>query len=279
MREPARRRRQRSGSRDGDGSTIGKVLAGMIVGLVVIATIGIFVFMHEEKSDRASIDSETFCPKAGPAAIHVVLIDRTDGLGPIQAEALRRRITMWSEGVPKHGLFEIYEVTAQGVLTEPAVAVCNPGDGSDVSALTGNPAMARKRYREKFERPVRDMLASMRGDTEADKSPIFEAVQAIAVTNFGPDSSAGERKLIIVSDFLQYVPEFSLYRGVPDFESFRQSGYGVSRMADLSGVEVELHLMHRKGERHRQKEDLVEFWIRWLEEQGAIVEKYSPLPG
>lgn len=281
MSRPARRRpRSRSSRYDSeDGSVAGRLVAGVIVAAILVVVALLFFFMRQQADEKAAIDPETFCPKAGPSSTHAVLIDRTDGLGPIQAEALRRRIVMWSEAVPKHGLFEIYEVTAEGIPASPVVAICNPGDGSDLSELTGNPRLARERYREKFEIPVRNMLTGMRGDTEADRSPIFEAVQAIAVTNFGPDSSAADRKLIIVSDFLQYVPEFSLYRGLPDYEAFRQSAYGVSRMADLSGVAVELHLMHRKGERQRQTEELVEFWIRWLEEQGAVIDRYSPLPG
>lgn len=279
-RSQRRRPRSRSSKYDGeDGGFVSKLVAGIVVVAVLLVLGGILLLSREQKAEQAGLDTETFCPKEGPAAIHAVLIDRTDGLGPIQAEALHRRIVMWARQVPKQGLFEIYEVSAEGVLLKPVVALCNPGDGSDLSMLTANPEMAKKRYKEKFEKPVRDMLAAMRTDTEADRSPIFEAVQSIAVTNFGPDTSARDRKLIIVSDFLQYVPEFSLYRGIPDYEIFRRSAYGVSSMADLSGVEVELHLLHRKSERSRQSEDLVEFWIRWLEDQGAIIGRYSPLPG
>jgi hypothetical protein len=187
-------------------------------------------------------------------------------------------MVMWSKSVPKHGANKIYEVSGGGLL-EPIVSVCNPGDGSDLSQIDANPKMWQKRYREKFQRPIDDMIDGMRFDTKADQSPIFEAIQAIAVENFGPDSTAAEHKLIVVTDLLQYVPKFNLYRGVPDIVAFRKTAYGMSVSSNLSDVVVEVDLLHRMSEEGRQTDALGAFWLQWFRSQGALIEKFTQIPG
>lgn len=272
-RRPMRRRGRTAGV---PIATVGAIVA--ICAVAAIFTV-ILYYSFAASRDRASINPETLCPKAGPGAIHVVLIDRTDSLNPIQGEALRRRIAMWAQEVPKRGAFKVYEVGSAGVLPQPVVSVCNPGDGEDLSELTANKRMARKLYQERYEEPIEKMLAAMEVDSQATQSPIFEAVQAVAVMNFGPDSSAEDRRLILASDLLQHTSDFSLYRGVPEYSQFRQTAYGVSSLADLAGVGVEIHLLHRRTERHRQTDDLGRFWIDWFKDQGALFERFSPIPG
>jgi hypothetical protein len=276
--------RRRSSRRRGGSETLAlKVIAVAIVVVVVAGLGGVFWFVQGRAAQLAALDPQTLCPKSGPTAQFIVLIDRTDALTEIQGEALRRQITAWAAAIPKHGSFKVYEVghagSAGGALLQPVVAVCNPGDGSDQSAIDSNPKMWRARYEEKFQAPIAAMLERMRLDAEAKTSPILEGVQAIAVKDFGPDAPPGPKTLIIVSDLLQNQTGFSLYQGVPALDAFWATPYAASLRSNLTGIHAEIHLLHRLKAAAKQTDALGKFWIDWLQRQGAEVDAFRSVPG
>jgi hypothetical protein len=260
-----------------------KVLAVAIVLLVLAGLGGVFLFVNQRAAALASLDSDTLCPKAGPVSQFDVLVDRTDPLTEIQGEALKRQILAWADAVPKHGAFKVYEVghaaTDGGALLQPVVAVCNPGDGSDQSSLDSNPAMWRQRYQEKFTAPIQDMLERMRLDEEQNQSPIMEGVQAIAVKDFGPDAPKGPKSLMVVSDLLQNENGLSLYKAVPGIDTFWPTPYAASLRVNLTGVHIEVYMLHRLKAAAKQTDALGKFWIDWLERQGAEVDAFKSVPG
>jgi hypothetical protein len=272
-------RRRFSRRRRGSESLALKAAAIAIVVVVLVGLGVIFWFVQGRAAQLASLDPETLCPKTGPTSQFAVLIDRTDALTEIQGEALRRQITAWAAAIPKHGSFKVYEVGYGGALLQPVVAVCNPGDGSDQSAIDSNPKMWRARYEEKFQAPISAMLERMRLDEEAKVSPIFEGVQAIAVKDFGPDAPQGPKTLIIVSDLLQNQQGFSLYQGVPAADAFWATPYAASVRSNLTGIHTEIQLLHRIKAAAKQTDALGKFWIDWLERQGAQVDAFKSVPG
>jgi len=272
-------RRRFSRRRRGSETLALKVIAVAIVVIVLVGLGGIFWFVQGRAAQLAALDPETLCPKSGPTSQFAVLIDRTDALTEIQGEALRRQITAWAAAIPKHGSFKVYEVGYGGALLQPVVAVCNPGDGSDQSAIDSNPKMWRARYEEKFQAPVAAMLERMRLDDEAKTSPILEGVQAIAVKDFGPDAPQGPKTLVIVSDLLQNRQGFSLYQSVPTLDVFWTTPYGASVRSNLSGIHAEIFLLRRAKAATKQTDALGKFWIDWLERQGAQVDAFKSVPG
>ena len=155
----------------------------------------------------------------------------------------------------------------------------NPGDGSDASQWDANPAFLRKRYQEKFLGPVTAMLAGMRGDAEQPNSPIMEAIQAIAVRDFGETGPSGDNALVVVSDLLEHTGHLDLYRGVPNAQVFAKSAEGRSLHADLNGVGVSVYLINRVKDAKFQTDALGTFWIQWLTQQGGDVGAFKQLPG
>lgn len=272
-------RRRFSRSRRGSETLALKVIAIVIVVVVLFGLGGIFWYVQGRAAQLASLDPETLCPKSGPTSQFAVLIDRTDALNEIQGEALRRQITAWASAIPKHGSFKVYEVGYGGALLQPVVAVCNPGDGSDQSAIDSNPKMWRARYEEKFQAPISAMLERMRLDEEAKTSPILEGVQAIVVKDFGPDAPQGPKTLVIVSDLLQNQQGFSLYQGVPALDAFWATPYAASIRSNLTGIHAEVYLLHRMKAAAKQTDALGKFWIDWLERQGAQVDAFKSVPG
>jgi hypothetical protein len=272
---------RRGASRRGGGSeTLAlKAIAIVIVVVVLLGLGGVFWYVQGRAAQLAALDPETLCPKSGPTSQFAVLVDRTDALTEIQGEALRRQITAWAAAIPKHGSFKVYEVGYGGALLQPVVAVCNPGDGSDQSAIDSNPKMWRARYEEKFQAPISAMLERMRLDEEAKTSPILEGVQAIAVKDFGPDAPQGPKTLVIVSDLLQNQQGFSLYQGVPALDAFWATPYAASVRSNLAGIHAEVYLLHRMKAAAKQTDALGKFWIDWLERQGAQVDAFRSVPG
>ena len=272
--------RRKFSRRRGSQETLAlKVIAIAIVAVVLVGLGGIFWFVQGRAAQLALLDPETLCPKSGPTSQFAVLIDRTDALTEIQGEAMRRQITAWATAIPKHGSFKVYEVGYGGALLQPVVAVCNPGDGSDQSAIDSNPKMWRARYEEKFQAPISAMLERMRLDDEAKKSPILEGVQAIAVKDFGPDAPQGPKTLVIVSDLLQNQAGFSLYQTVPQLDAFWATPYAAGVRSNLTGIHAEIFLLHRMKAAAKQTDALGKFWIDWLERQGARVDAFKSVPG
>jgi len=268
--------KRRRGGRESLGL---KVAASVIVVLVMAALGGVFWFVQGRAAQLAALDPETLCPKSGPTSQFAVLIDRTDALTEIQGEALKRQIIAWANAIPKHGGFKVYEVGHGGALLQPVVSVCNPGDGSDQSAIDSNPKMWRARYEEKFTGPIGAMLERMQLDEAAKQSPILEGVQAIAVKDFGPDAPTGPKTLMVVSDLLQNQQGFSLYQGVPKLDAFWATPYAASLRTNLAGVHAEIYLLHRLKAAAKQSDALGKFWIDWLERQGATVDAFRSVPG
>ncbi len=271
--------------RGGGQETLTLKLIAIAIVIVVLAGLGgVFWFVQGRAAQLATLDPETLCPKTGPTSQFAVLIDRTDALTEIQGEALRRQITAWAAAIPKHGSFKVYEVghsgtSGSGALLQPVVAVCNPGDGSDQSAIDSNPKMWRARYEEKFQTPISAMLERMRLDEEAKTSPILEGVQAIAVKDFGPDAPQGPKTLVVVSDLLQNQQGFSLYQAVPALDAFWATPYGASLRSNLNGIHAEIYLLRRMKVAAKQTDALGKFWIDWLERQGAQVDAFRSVPG
>jgi hypothetical protein len=276
--------RRRFSRRRGSQETLALKLIAIVIVVIVLAGLGsVFWFVQGRAAQLAALEPETLCPKSGPTSQFAVLIDRTDALTEIQGEALRRQITAWAAAIPKHGSFKVYEVghsgTVGGALLQPVVAVCNPGDGTDQSAIDSNPKMWRARYEEKFQTPISAMLERMRLDEEAKTSPILEGVQAIAVKDFGPDAPQGPKTLMIVSDLLQNQSGFSLYQGVPQLDAFWVTAYASSVRSNLTGIHTEIYLLHRLKAATKQTDALGKFWIDWLERQGAQVDAFKGVPG
>jgi hypothetical protein len=279
----ARRRRfstGRSRFRRRGGETLPLKLLAVSIVLAVLAGLGgLFLFVNQRAAALASLDPDSLCPKAGPVSRLDVLVDRTDALTEIQGEALKRQILAWANAVPKHGAFAVYEVGHGGALLQPVVSVCNPGDGSDQSSLDSNPEMWRQRYQQKFTAPIQEMLDRMRLDEEQKLSPIMEGVQAIAVKDFGPDAPKGPKTLMVVSDLLQNEGGLSLYKAVPAIDAFWATPYAGSLRVNLTGVHVEVYMLHRLKAAAKQTDSLGKFWIDWLERQGAEVDAFKSVPG
>lgn len=252
---------------------------GLLLGAVaiLIAIGGVFLSVS---LGRVELDEETLCPKAAPSTRQTaVLLDVTDPLNEVQRAFVERWFEDLRARLALHDELSLYALRNPGeARLEPEIRLCNPGSGTDASWLWQNPERIQRRWSEDFHDPLSKLFQEALSAPPAPRSPIMEQIQAASVTAF--DARAAERQLVIVSDMLQHSSTLSLYRGGLDFERFQRSaGYERARCR-LPGVKVRILYVQRESSPFRSRpRPHVEFWQRYFEDCGAILEEVEKVPG
>jgi hypothetical protein len=270
----SRRRHRRGGRSNAVKTWVVAVLASAILGTFAVA--GGYLYFSKRPIDRV-----TGCPTDRYDSVTAVLVDLTDPVSPTQAAAIKNTLLKIRNDVPKYGRLEIYplESTAKGVI-QPLFAGCSPGSGRDVdSRIYGNPELADRLWRKQFADKVDGVLSSLLNMPEAETSPIFEAIQSVAVTAFGTPiaESAREKTLVVVSDMIQHTAELSLYRGAPPFERFKTTQYYLRVKPFLKGANVDVDLIVRETRREVQKPPLYKFWVDFIAASGGYLRDWKPM--
>ena len=255
------------------------VLAIGAAAAVLVALVGVAVAAYVlSRASSVATDAATLCPvDEPPAEVVAVVLDMSDRLNEIQLLAVRNHLQrlLYSE-LPRFAYVETYAVQDRaGVVAEPLIGLCNPGRGDDLNRIYQNPELARRRWEQDFADVLSAKLDALLAAPDSASSPIFEAIQAVAVRSFGKPSFDGvSKRLVVVSDLLQNVPGEgsggSHYRGVPAFAEFRASPYFSAVRADLDGVRVQLYYMNRSDQK-TQGADHIRFWEDYFAAQGATV--------
>jgi hypothetical protein len=232
------------------------------------------------RQEHVDVVAVTNCPVDGPRSYTALLIDRTDTLSPQQQLDVRARIDQIVASVPQHGALAVYSISGDDDPLEPRALFCNPGRADDVSPWTGNPTTAERRWEQVFDVPVQQVFDELLTTGKATSSPILEAIQAVSITFF---ASAGSqllpKRLYIVSDMLQHVPEFSQYRKHMQYQSLRSSNYYRRIKTALRYVDVEILYVRRDGAEAQQGAEHVKFWQEYFADQGATVTRVIAVQG
>jgi len=275
---------RRPNRRDKQASQVRKAIAVLAFVCVVVAGIG-YAYFAASKNIRPT-DSLTFCPTddKGPNSVTAILIDRTDPFNLTQQTAIRDRLNDVKDHMSRYDMVEIYSVEpTQTKLLKPEFSMCSPGRGEDASDWTSNRHLIEERWKNMFDAPLQNLFNSILSTETAQISPIMESIQSIAVTRLGSRKLASEkipRRLIIVSDLIQYVKDYSqYYRNPRSFDQFRDTPYYQSVRADLSDINVEIWYVRRQKTLVFQGEKHVDFWRDYLSDQGASVDKVWYVPG
>lgn len=244
-------------------------LVGFILLAIAFLASGAGVYFYATHRPVA-YDPETGCPVGGAISLTVVLIDESDPIAPRQQAFLKNHLEAIKESTPRHGAIEVF---ALGVdrekLLESVIKVCNPGSEADIDPLVESPKRAQKAWRS-FQDRLQEVFDHMLAPDRTDWSPIFESVQSVAISSLNhPDWRDKPRRLVIVSDLLQYTPEFSHYHGPGDFAAFRQSAYYRKVRTNLAGVKVTVFYLPRQTVNRVQGPRHLDFWKEYFLDQGA----------
>ena len=260
-RRQATRQRRKAKRKNTLGAVIGTVAALILVGLLLRGQRPQPVF------DAAN------CPEDGNYAAQIaILVDPSDSLTNVQRGSGAPRLLEAIENTaPTMTEIRVYTVGQAGRgNTRSVFRVCKPVHPDEVSSFTGNPERAETRYDEGFLAPLEQALTVL-FDEEGDSiSPIVEGIQVAAVSAFQPRGADIPRQLLVVSDMMQNSTSLSFYRNPVDFGPLSRSpDYGTLRV-DLTGVEVSVYLLARRGEAGRvQGGPLRDFWEDYFLDQGA----------
>jgi hypothetical protein len=215
------------------------------------------------------LDAETHCPVQGPSAITAILFDRTDPINDKQKLFLQNKLDLLRTSTRKFEEVDTYALENQGsdVIT-PLQRVCDPGNGEDLDPVTGNPAIARERWEKQFDTPLRLMMEKMREGGGAKTSAIFEAVQSVSLQSFQrPNVAEAPKKLVLVSDLLQFTKTMNLYKGALNYQVFRNTNEALRLRTNLDGVAIEIFFIRRTTQERIPA--LINFWTDWFIDQGG----------
>ncbi|MFT4013648.1 MAG: hypothetical protein QM682_09640 [Paracoccus sp. (in: a-proteobacteria)] len=241
------------------------LILGAIAAVAIMA--GLFVLQRRTETEMA-IDADTLCPATGPRAMVAILVDVTDPLAPSQAMKLREYVRREVDRAEVGTEFSLGMVSDDSARLGAQVALCKPHSGGDVTQLTQNVRLVSERYQDRFLKPLGGLFDQMIRASDAKRSPIMEALQALIAGTPGFVTFEGPKRVILVSDLLQHSDAMSFYRG-EDWQSFTASPAAQRLSESLGGAEVELFLIPRPAEYRGDPATIEDFWIRYFDHQGA----------
>jgi hypothetical protein len=254
-----------------------ELILGTIALVLVVAAVLLAVYYA--RSRPADLDKESLCPANGPTGHYVLLVDTTDPLSFTQKEAFKVTLReLVEKRIPEGYLLSVFvlgEDFKDGA--KPIAELCNPGSGQNKSDLTENIRQLNKQYRERFLDPLLKHSEALLAAEPAKFSPIFEMVQLVAINGFRKHDVKGPRRLVIMSDMLHNTPQFSMYKGVPDYSAFASSSYGQKAQLEMRGVDVEIHYLMNSPQLQTKRN--LKFWEDYFDKAGARIVAVRPLEG
>ena len=255
-------------------------LAGGLLIAAVIAAIGSVVYVSVLGPKSPILSKDSLCPLDGPRGVTVVLIDASDDLPEIAKRQVTRLLLDIADSLPAYYQLELRTLDTVIPGGRILFSKCNPGDGADLSELTANPQLARRRWKDGFQTPIETSLKGSLQSARATASPIMGTMQQIAVDRFtGRAADKQPKSLIIVSDMIEHTPDYSQYAGDLTFERFKRSkGYQKFR-TDLQQADVTIHYVQRQTQRSLNTADLIRFWLEWVKDNNGHFDQAVRLQG
>jgi hypothetical protein len=207
-------------------------------------------------------------------AIEVVVIDATERLEAHEAERLAAEIRRRAAAMPAEGKFAIAVLMPNGDGNAHLVfSRCKPDDGAAATGWSDNPRMIREYFSETFGNPLDKILSALPGLGGAKSSPILETFYAVSSLFEG---AAHSKRLLIVSDLLEYSPLFSMYKPFSWQRALRIPK--VSAMKDLwQGVEASVLLRTHNRTRALHSAHHAAFWKTYFNYAGVAAVRFMPL--
>lgn len=275
----ARRAANRRSAR-GDRQHKEKAAAVAKIAIVAAAVLLVAAIYFKVAAAHRTLDKVTLCPTE-PESVTVLLVDVTDPMNVPQRQDFMNQLARLKNSIPRYGKLIVAKVDAtDSSLLAPVIVRCNPGTAADVSETTGDPAAVQRQWEEGFDRPLQKAFEQLTTASGADKSPILESIQSVALTEFqkqGVDTKP--RKLVVASDLLQNTAEISFYRGLPDPTAFISSPQFRRARTDLRGVNVELWMLERSDAASTQPRALADLWDRIITSEGGDVARIYNVSG
>jgi hypothetical protein len=271
-----RQLRERSSAR-GAGAAIG----GIALIFLALAALGALALFYFSVAPKPRLDTASLCPVDGPQGITVVLVDTSDDLPqPAQREVLgmlEDQIT----ALPAYYKLDVRVLDIAGGRSRSLFSRCNPGDGTGLSEWTDNPRLARMRWLDDFRQPAKDAVKSSLSSASSKSSPIMGAIQDIAIDQFSSSAAEKiEKKLIVISDMLEFTPLYSQYPGAGDlsYQRFKRSAAYLKFRTDLHDAHVKIEYVQQTQVTIDSVKH-IEFWKEWIADNRGVFDGARRLQG
>jgi len=270
--------RSRRVKRRRSDKTVGFALA--IVGIVLIGALAGGAWWLRKTKEPLDADN---CPRSGPKAVHLIMIDRSDPITGQQAQAIRQRFEKLRSDASFGTRFDIY--TFEGDTKNemrPVLRVCAPGRPEDANELIENPEFVRRRYEEGFSKILDHTLTELLEVSTLPNSPIIESIRAAALTSFG-SLTAGKIPLhvTLVSDMVQNTSLTSHFKTEPNFAQLSKAAVWTSLQPDFKGAEVDILYLIRPAAKRGviaiQNRGHQSFWEQLIAASGGRLNSILPI--
>ena len=251
----------------------------MALGGLAVVLVAMMFILRPEPRQR---DPETMCPEGGPRRVTAILVDTTDRVGPTSRADILGRLDELVSGSRPDEMMIVFETTSAAAnVPAPRLTVCNPGNPDAANPLISSPELIRQRLEDGFRAPLARLFEELVDADEAAASPIMETIQAISVRVLARGSYAGvPKRLILISDLMQHSEHLSLYRHPLDYDAFAGTTGAEAVRTSLREVDVDVLFVPRRAHsRLAGTVRLIEFWERWIDEQGGRLERASRVDG
>lgn len=273
----ARRQPRGRSSAQGAGAAIG----GIALIFLALAALGALALFYFSVTPKPRLDTASLCPVDGPQGIIVVLVDTSDDLPqPAQREVLgmlEDQIT----ALPAYYRLDVRMLDIAGGRSRSLFSRCNPGDGTGLSEWTDNPRLARMRWLDDFRQPAKDAVKSSLSSASSKSSPIMGAIQDIAIDQFSSSAAQRvEKKLIVISDMLEFTPLYSQYPAAGDlsYQRFKRSPGYLKFRTDLHDAHVKIEYVQQTQVAIDSVKH-IEFWKEWVADNRGVFDGARRLQG
>ncbi len=252
----------------------------IVLGVVAVAA-AILIGSVVLRANQVELDDVTLCPSGPPPAATVVLIDATDTLSPVQRQSISNQLErlVMPGSLIQGERVQLYSVNEGQNLLKPIFDKCRPDDGTEANPVVSNPASIRARYAEEFSRPLRDTFENMTLYDDSSSTPLMRAIQASSVKGLGRWNNTARKRLIIVSDMLEFDQGRSHYtkRG---FDIGTLDDPEMAKLyADLRDVQVQIWYVQRDTKNDVQGLEHIEFWDAYFSRQDGTVMRIYKVEG
>lgn len=254
--------------------------AAIILSVLVVIS-SLFIFRYQLQQQQVLFDPETLCPLSEPSPKYVALIfDKSDEYNAVQQRFLKRFFTEFKSQLLAGTKISIYVIDEQNNKNfSPYLTVCAPRTGIDANAFYENPRLIRQRWQQQFEKPLDDVINGFMQASKADFSPIMEAFQIVSLSAFPAVKTTVDKQIIVISDMLHHMPEWSHYRGQMDFSLLQKTSYYQRINTDLQNADVKILYVRRDGMEKLQNKRHAFFWADYIQSIGGRVSLIEKIDG
>ena len=227
-------------------------------GLCTIIFVGsvfltLFVLNYYLSASADQYDQETLCRMDGKYRTVKVLVDKTDPWNGQEKERLAALIRRIKGQLAENERLAIHVLDETGTYsTAPVFDLCNPGRKDQANSLYENPRKVQKRFEDRFQTPLDNVLADLLRPGVAPQSPILESLIALKGV------SGQQERLILVSDMMQNSDALTFYRK----DGLDQSRQAVGQGCNLANLyeSIEGHVINRPSIAGSSRQETRNFW-------------------